>query len=103
MPAETEKGLHLYAAGTPKGHKPLIALEELGIPYTLHKIDLLAADQRKPDYLRINPAGRIPALGAILFYLAEKDGSGRLLPSDAAGKAEALAWIFCQSVSERGC
>ncbi len=43
------------------------------------------------------------APGAILFYLAEKDGSGRLLPSDAAGKAEALAWIFCQSVSERGC
>ncbi|PRW60869.1 glutathione S-transferase [Chlorella sorokiniana] len=109
----TEEGLHLYACGTPNGHKPLIALEELGRPYKLHNIDLAAGEQRKNDFLRINPAGRIPVLvdhdagdveglvlsesGAILFYLAEKDASHRLLPAEAAGKAEALSWVFYQS------
>src|SRR3546814_20290394 len=86
--------IELYTAPTPNGYKASIMLEELGLPYELHALDLAAGDQKRPEYLRINPNGRIPAIvdreaddfavfesGAILVYLAEK--TGRFLPTDA--------------------
>ncbi len=90
--------IDLYTAATPNGWKISIALEELGLPYTLHALDLGAQDQKKPEYLRLNPNGRIPTIvdrdagdlvvfesGAILIYLAEK--TGKLMPSDVAGRS----------------
>ena len=81
--------IDLYTAPTPNGFKASIALEEMRVPYTVHALSLGASDQRKPDYLKINPNGRIPAIidrnnddfavfesGAILVYLAEMSGIG---------------------------
>lgn len=99
--------IDLYTAATPNGHKVSIALEELGLPYTLHPLDLSANDQKQPWYLAINPNGRIPAIvdrdegnfavfesGAILIYLAEK--TGRLMPADVKGRSEVLQWLMFQ-------
>lgn len=99
--------IDLYTAATPNGHKVSIALEELGLPYTLKVIDLTAGEQRKPAFLAINPNGRIPALidrdaddfavfesGACLIYLAEK--TGRLMPTDAKGRSRVLQWLMFQ-------
>jgi len=79
--------IDLYTAGTPNGYKISIALEELGLPYELHNLNLLANEQKQASFLKINPNGRIPAIvdrdadnltifesGAILIYLAEKQG-----------------------------
>jgi GST-like protein len=90
--------IDLYTAATPNGHKISIALEELGLPYTVHALDLSKLDQRRPEFLKISPNGRIPAIvdrelddfavfesGAILIYLAEK--TGRLMPSDTKGRS----------------
>ena len=90
--------IDLYTAPTPNGFKASIALEELGLAYEVHALDLGAGDQLRPDYLAINPNGKIPTIvdreaggfavfesGAILVYLAEK--TGRLLPTDATGRA----------------
>lgn len=81
--------IDLYTAPTPNGFKASIALEEMRVPYTVHALSLGASDQRKPDYLKINPNGRIPAIidrdnddfavfesGAILVYLSEMSGIG---------------------------
>ncbi|HEX9772090.1 MAG TPA: glutathione S-transferase N-terminal domain-containing protein, partial [Steroidobacteraceae bacterium] len=54
--------IDLYTAATPNGHKVSIALEELGLPYTVQHLDLARLDQKQPDFLRINPNGRIPAI-----------------------------------------
>jgi GST-like protein len=98
--------IQLYAAGTPNGKKVPIFLEELGIPYELHKLDLGKGDQLKPEYLAINPNGKIPALvdpegpvtvfesGAILIYLAEKHG--KLLPAAGQPRADVLEWLMFQ-------
>lgn len=99
--------IDLYSAATPNGHKISIALEELGLPYTLHVLDLAKKDQKAPWFLAINPNGRIPAIvdraednfavfesGAILVYLAEK--TGRLLPADAKGRSRVLQWLMFQ-------
>jgi GST-like protein len=96
--------LDLYTAATPNGHKVSIALEELALPYTVHALDLSALDQKKPEFLKLNPNGRIPAIvddgfavfesGAILIYLAEK--TGRLLPTDAKGRSVAIQWLMFQ-------
>ena len=99
--------IDLYTAATPNGHKVSIALEELGLPYTLKVIDLTAGEQRTPAFLAINPNGRIPALidreaddfavfesGACLIYLAEK--TGRLMPTDAKGRSRVLQWLMFQ-------
>ena len=99
--------IDLYSAATPNGHKVSIALEELGLPYTLHTLSLSAAEQKQPWFLKINPNGRIPAIvdrdegdfavfesGAILIYLAEK--TGRLMPSDAKGRSLVLQWLMFQ-------
>jgi GST-like protein len=99
--------IDLYTASTPNGHKVSVALEELGLPYTVHAIDLARGEQRAAAFLRINPNGRIPAIvdreaddfavfesGAILVYLAEK--TGRLLPPDVKGRSLSLQWLMFQ-------
>jgi GST-like protein len=99
--------IDLYTAATPNGHKVSIALEELGLPYTVKALNLSEGEQRHPDYLKINPNGRIPAIvdheagdfavfesGAILIYLAEK--TGRLMPADAQGRSRVLQWLMFQ-------
>jgi GSH-dependent disulfide-bond oxidoreductase len=100
--------IDLYTFTTPNGRKASIALEELGLPYTVKEVDLTKGEQHKPEYLAINPNNKIPAIvdhdvpgglkvfesGAILVYLAEK--TGRLMPSDAAGKAEVMEWMMVQ-------
>ena len=99
--------IDLYTAATPNGHKVSIALEELGLPYQLHELSFDLQQQKAPEFLKINPNGRIPAIvdrdndnfavfesGAILYYLAEK--TGKLLPSDAKGRSVALQWLMFQ-------
>ena len=99
--------IDLYTAATPNGHKVSIALEELGLPYEMHVLDLARGVQKEPWFLAINPNGRIPAIvdrdaedfavfesGAILMYLAEK--TGRLLPQDAKGRSRVVQWLMFQ-------
>jgi glutathione S-transferase len=105
--SKPEPPIDLYTSPTPNGYKISIALEELGIPYTVHPIDLGAKDQKQPAFLAMNPNGRIPVIvdreagnfpvfesGAILIYLAEK--TGKLLPTDAKGRSIALQWLMFQ-------
>jgi GST-like protein len=99
--------IDLYSASTPNGWKASIMLEELGLPYELHRIDLGKGEQKAPDYLKINPNGRIPAIvdrdegnfavfesGAILLYLAEK--TGKLIPGDRKGRSTVIQWLMFQ-------
>jgi len=99
--------IDFYTAATPNGFKVAIALEELGLPYRVISLDLSALDQKKPEFLAINPNGRIPAIvdrdngdfavfesGAILIYLAEK--AGKLLPADPKRRSQALQWLMFQ-------
>lgn len=96
--------LELYTASTPNGWKASVMLEELALDYRVHKIDLRAGQQRSPDFLKLNPNGRIPVLvdddfavfesGAILLYLAEK--TGRLLPADPLGRSRVVQWLMFQ-------
>ena len=99
--------IDLYTAATPNGWKVSIALEELGLPYDLHVIDLASGEQKQPAFTAINPNGRIPAIvdrdegdfavfesGAILLYLAEK--TGRLMPADAKGRSRVVQWLMFQ-------
>ncbi len=100
--------IDLYLAATPNGLRASVALEEAGLPYHAHKVDLAKGEQRSPEFLKLNPAGLIPVIldhdgpggkpltlsqsGAILLYAAEK--SGKLLPRDAARRAAALQWLM---------
>ncbi len=99
--------IDLYTAATPNGHKISIALEELALPYRLITLSLAKGEQRQPDYLAINPNGRIPTIvdhdagdfavfesGAILIYLAEK--TARLMPADVKGRSLVLQWLMFQ-------
>ncbi len=99
--------IDLYTARTPNGLKISIALEELGLPYTAHRMNLRAGDQKQDWFLKINPNGRIPAIvdhdagglpvfesGAILIYLAEK--TCRLLPTEVKARAATLSWLMFQ-------
>lgn len=99
--------IDLFSAATPNGWKVSIALEELGLPYDLHTLNLGALEQKEPAYLQLNPNGRIPTIvdrdnddfvvfesGAILWYLAEK--TGRLLPQEPKAKSEVLQWLMFQ-------
>ncbi len=99
--------IELYTSATPNGWKASILLEELGVPYTVRKISLSDGDQKKPDYLKINPNGRIPTIvdrdeddfavfesGAIMIYLAEK--YGKFLPRDAKGRSQTIQWLMFQ-------
>jgi len=97
--------IDLYSSATPNGWKASCTLEELGLEYTLHPVNLMAQEQRKADFLAMNPNGRIPVIhdrgtqetvfesGAIMIYLAEK--TGRLLPS-GSGRYEVLQWLMFQ-------
>ncbi|QSQ21496.1 glutathione S-transferase N-terminal domain-containing protein [Pyxidicoccus parkwayensis] len=99
--------IDLYTWTTPNGYKVSIALEELGLPYTVHAVDIGKGVQKQPDFLRINPNGRIPAIvdrdagdfavfesGAILLYLAEK--TGKLMPKDVKGRSLVTQWLMFQ-------
>lgn len=99
--------IDLYTAATPNGHKASITLEELGLPYTVHPIDLSSGAQKEPWFTAINPNGRIPAIidrdngdfavfesGAIMLYLAEK--AGRLIPADEKGRSRVIQWLMFQ-------
>jgi GSH-dependent disulfide-bond oxidoreductase len=103
--------IDLYYWTTPNGHKITLFLEEVGIPYTIHPVNLSRGDQFKPQFLAISPNNRIPAIvdndpgdggvpvsvfesGAILVYLAEK--TGRFLAPDLRGRMAALEWLFWQ-------
>lgn len=102
--------IDLYTWTTPNGRKVSIMLEELGLPYRVHSIDIGKGDQFKPEYVAINPNSKIPAIvdplgpegsalrlmesGAILVYLAEK--SGRLLPKSGGARYAALEWLMFQ-------
>ena len=99
--------IDLYTAATPNGHKVSIALEELELPYNLHLLDLGKNEQKQPDYLAINPNGRIPTIvdrangdfavfesGAILVYLAER--TGQLMPTDEKGRSLVMQWLMFQ-------
>ncbi len=109
-PAQNPELLQLYSLATPNGVKISIALEELGIPYEVHRISIMDGEQFKPGFLDISPNNKIPAIidpngpggkpvslfesGAILTYLAEK--SGRLLPAEGAARYEVLQWLSFQ-------
>lgn len=100
--------IDLYVAGTANGLRASVALEEAGLPYRAHKVDLAKGEQRSPEFVKLNPAGLIPVIvdddgpggkpltlsqsGAILLYAAEK--SGKLLPKDASRRAVALQWLL---------
>jgi glutathione S-transferase len=99
--------IDLYTAATPNGWKVSIALEELALLYEVHAINLMAGEQKRPEYLQINPNGRIPTIvdrdegdfaifesGAILMYLAEK--TGRLMPTDRKGRSLVVQWLMFQ-------
>jgi glutathione S-transferase len=99
--------IDLYTAPTPNGHKVSVALEELGLRYDVHAIDLTNGEQKTEAYRRLNPNARIPTIvdrdagdfavfesGAILVYLAEK--TGRLMPADAKGRSLVLQWLMFQ-------
>lgn len=99
--------IELLTAATPNGHKVSVTMEELGLPYTVRRIDLGAREQKEPWFLALNPNGRIPVIidrgnddfvvfesGAILWYLAEK--AGGLLPDDPRGRSIAMQWLMFQ-------
>jgi GST-like protein len=109
-PAKHPELLQLYSLPTPNGVKVSIMLEEIGLPYEVHLVDFGKDDQKTPEFLSLNPNGKIPAIldpngpggrplplfesGAILQYLAEK--TGKLLPSDAARRWQTIQWVHFQ-------
>jgi len=99
--------IELYTSPTPNGYKTSVALEELEIPYNVHVVNLMSGDQKKPEFLKLNPNGRIPVIvdtdndnlaimesGAQLIYLAEK--AGKLLPTEAKARANVMQWLMFQ-------
>jgi GSH-dependent disulfide-bond oxidoreductase len=98
--------IDLYTFTTPNGRKASIMLEEVGLPYTVHVIDITKGDQFTPEFVAINPNSKIPAIvdretgitvfesGAILIYLAEK--TGKFLPTTTAQRFEVLEWLMLQ-------
>ena len=109
-PAQYPDRLQLYSLATPNGVKVSIALEELGLPYEVHKVSFETNDQMSPAFLSLNPNNKIPAIldpngpggvtlalfesGAILLYLAEK--TGQLLPQEPERRYEAIQWLMFQ-------
>src|ERR1700744_3418126 len=103
--------IHLHYWPTPNGHKITIFLEEAGLPYKIVPVNISAGEQFVPEFLKISPNNRMPAMvdddpaepgtpvsvfesGAILEYLAEK--TGKFLPRDLRGRYEVLQWLFWQ-------
>jgi GST-like protein len=109
-PAQHPDRLQLYSLNTPNGVKASIMLEEIGLPYEPHLVDILKNENNTPPFLSLNPNGKIPAIidpdgpggrplglfesGAILVYLADK--TGQLAPADPARRYECLQWVFFQ-------
>jgi GST-like protein len=109
-PAQFPHRIQLYSLPTPNGVKVSIALEEIGLPYEVHKVAFDKNDQLSAEFLSLNPNNKIPAIidpngpggkplalfesGAILFYLAEK--TGQLMPKDPARRYETLQWVMFQ-------
>ncbi|HZW15716.1 MAG TPA: glutathione S-transferase N-terminal domain-containing protein [Brevundimonas sp.] len=109
-PAQHPDRLQLYSLNTPNGVKASIMLEETGLPYEPHLVDITRNETWDPEFLSLNPNGKIPAIidpdgpggkplalfesGAILFYLAEK--TGQFLPADPAKRYETLQWLMFQ-------
>jgi GST-like protein len=109
-PAADPSRIQLYSLPTPNGVKVSIMLEETGLPYEAHLVNFETQDQMTPEFISLSVNNKIPAIldpngpggkplalfesGAILIYLAEK--SGQLLPSDAAGRYEAIQWVMFQ-------
>ncbi|MBF2713358.1 glutathione binding-like protein [Agrobacterium vitis] len=109
-PAQNPEIIQLYSLPTPNGVKVSIALEELDLPYEAHLVTFSDNSQKSPEFVSLNPNGRIPAIldphgpdgkpvgvfesGAILVYLAEK--TGRLLPKDGPSRYSVLQWLFFQ-------
>ena len=102
-----QKDIHLYTASTMNGWKPVVFLEEAEVEYDITPIDFSKLEQKAPDYVKLNPNGRIPTIvdrsndnfvvfesGAILWYLAEK--YGKFLPKDPNRKSETLQWLMFQ-------
>jgi GSH-dependent disulfide-bond oxidoreductase len=112
-PAKHPDRLQLYSLPTPNGVKVSIALEEIGLAYEPHAIDIGKNESWTPEFLSLNPNGKIPAIidpdgpdcapiglfesGAILLYLAEK--TGKLLPAGAKARYETIEWVFFQMAS----
>lgn len=102
--------IDLYTWGTPNGQKVSIMLEEIGLPYEVHPINLHKGDQFKPEYLPVNPNNKIPSIidregpggkpyalfesGAILMYLAEK--TGKLMPTETRARYDVIKWLMFQ-------
>jgi GSH-dependent disulfide-bond oxidoreductase len=98
--------IDLYTWTTPNGRKASIMLEEVGLPYTAHAVDISKDEQFKPEFLKISPNNRIPAIvdrdnnyhlmesGAILMYLAEK--TGKLMPKDGDKRYRVIEWLMWQ-------
>lgn len=99
--------IDLYTAPTPNGHKASCTLEALAMPYETHFVNISEGEQKKSEFLALNPNGRIPVVvdrelddfavfetGAIMIYLAEK--AGRLLPTDVKGRSRVMQWLMFQ-------
>jgi GST-like protein len=109
-PAQHPERLQLYSLPTPNGVKAAIMLEEIGLPYEVHRVAFDRNDQLSPEFLSLNPNNKIPAIldpdgpggrplplwesGAILIYLAEK--TGKLLPADPAARYQTIQWLMFQ-------
>jgi GST-like protein len=109
-PAKHPQRIQLFSMNTPNGVKASIALEELGLPYEAHTIDIRNGDQHCQEYLALNPNGKIPVIidpngpggeaisimesGAILIYLADK--AGKLIPTEPMARNQCLQWLFFQ-------
>ncbi len=112
-PAQHPDRIQLYSFPTPNGVKISTVLEELGLPYEAHRVDIMSNETWTRDFLSLNPNSKIPAIidpdgpsgkpialfesGAILLYLAEK--TGRLLPADPARRYETIQWLFFQNAA----
>lgn len=103
--------IQLHSLATPNGVKVSVALEEMGLPYEAHLVDIMADDQFRPEFMAVNPNSKIPAIhdpkgpdgkpfnvfesGAILHYLAQKAG-GKFMGEGAAEQSRVLQWLFFQ-------
>jgi len=112
-PARHPDRIQLYSLNTPNGVKASIMLEETGLPYEAHLVDIMKDESHTPEFLSLNPNGKIPAIidpdgpggkplglfesGAILLYLADK--SGQFIPADPARRWETIQWVFFQMAS----
>jgi GST-like protein len=112
-PAEHPERIQLYSLNTPNGVKVSIMLEETELPYEPHLVDIMKDESHTPEFLSLNPNGKIPAIidpagpggrplglfesGAILLYLADK--TGKFIPTEPARRWEAIQWVFFQMAS----